>query len=264
MSSLAQALGFPAVPILLGFLGPLAVCTVAPVTSMALQYAHIFRLNEALAAGLVQSGTVVSLLLMPFLGITATVSAAAGSFLPFTTAVGAAAVSVAMTSFIAAVNAMPSKPRPVNTRVKMVYRGTPQAQQFETQKQKQQISGAVAIDAAAAAAAGGLEGTSSEVAEPNVPHQEEQQLEEERTDASGADTQASTSSSSDKARGWRKSMFKDVGGEEGGGTTPPSPAVGAVKSKPNLRPLAGRAPLRLGFSTRHVAVRARSLSVSFR
>ena len=235
----AQALNLAPVPTLLAFLGPLAVCTVAPVTSMALQYAHVFRLNEALAAGLVQSGTAISLLLMPFLGITATVSAAAGSLLPFTTAVGAAAVSVAMTSLIAAVNAMPST-RVTSNRVKMVYQGTTEAQG----KQKgQQISASLGTESPTR-----VDGSPVNGAETSTAKQEQEQHYEETASEGSAEPQAPSSSPPPR----RKSMFRDVGKEEGEGGTPPTPAAGAMRSRPiKERRFGGQAPLKLGFASRH-------------
>ena len=105
-------------------LGPLGLCAVGPVATTVLEYAHIFRLNEALAAGLIQAGAASSLVLLPFVGVTAVVSASSGSVLPFLTAIGALASGLAVFSALAVLN-WPREvdPRRRNNKVRMVYEG---------------------------------------------------------------------------------------------------------------------------------------------
>ena len=191
----AHFLGWPVSPVLLHVLGPLAVCAVAPVPQTALQYAHIFRLNESLAAGLIQAGTIVSFILMPFLGVVAAVSAAAGSVLPLVTALASVAAAVAMTTLLIALK----RPAVKDTRVKMVYKGP----------------SVVTTEAVSA--------SSSSVAEkkevPSTTIEKQPQQDGSSSNSSGGDDSAPPS----------RSSFKDVdGGNEGGGPSPPFPAAAAA------------------------------------
>ena len=193
----AHFLGWPVSPVLLHVLGPLAVCAVAPVPQTALQYAHIFRLNESLAAGLIQAGTIVSFILMPFLGVVAAVSAAAGSVLPLVTALASVAAAVAMTTQLIALK----RPAVKDTRVKMVYKGP----------------SVVTTEAVSASSSSVAE--KKEVPSTTIEKQPQQDGSSSSSSSSGGDDSAPP----------RRSSFKDVdGGNEGGGPSPPFPAAAAA------------------------------------
>jgi len=246
----AHVLALPVISTLLCLLGPFIICTTAPVPSTALLYAHIFRLNEALAAGLVQASTPLSLLLMSFLGATAVVSARLQSLLPFATATAAVAMSITLTTFLISVK-YSSRPgaggdRPPKNKVKMVYTGS--SSPFS----------------AVEASSGPRESlpstdTSKEVVKDNVASEQRQQQQE----GNAGPSSSSSEETIQKPEKFRRSRFKDLGeasGEgEGGGNGPsssaPPPAAAAMRGRNRNRSLLRR-PLNYGIKNRVVGVRS--------
>jgi hypothetical protein len=217
----AHVLSWPVPSTLLCLLGPFVVCTTAPVPSTALSYAHIFRLNEALAAGLVHASTSLSLLLMVFLGATAVVSAKLESFLPFGTALAVVTMSIAMTTFLIRLKHASSVgaggERPPKNKVKMVYTGSsPPA--------------GIASSASAAALGKNVESSATGEAAGGTVALSEQQ--EESTSPSPPSEQGTQTPEKP-----RRSSFKDLGGggasgegEEKGERGPPPPAAAALRN----------------------------------
>lgn len=218
----AHLLALPVTSTLLCLLGPFIICTTAPVSSTALLYAHIFRLNEALAAGLVQASTPLSLLLMVFLGATAAVSARLQSLLPFATAVVAVAMSIALTTVLIGVRhssgSSSGGDRPPKNKVKMVYTGSgpPYGAGAAASSPSELLSSAE---------------TATEVVQDDASSEQQQK----------SNAEASPSPSEEKIHKpekLRRAHFKDLGGASGGGgegsgpsPSPPPPAAAALRNR---------------------------------
>ncbi len=236
----AHVLALPVTSTLLCLLGPFIICTTAPVPSTALLYAHIFRLNEALAAGLVQASYPLSLLLMAFLGATSVVSATLESFLPFATAVAAAAMSIALTTFLISLKHHGSSEGPPKNKVKMVYTANspPAGVSALTERQESSSSAAVAEKESSDGASSGEE----------VPGVEQLQNQQERT-------LSSSEEEPEKPEKPRRSSFKDLGESGGSETSPPPPAAAAMR---NMRRSLLRTPLNNRGINRMVGIRPRT------
>ena len=100
------------------------LCLIGPAPQSALQYAHIFRLNENIAAAILRTSTMVSLFLYPFLVSATILSIKRGSPDLLAVAVAFAVLgTLALTSFV---RLQANKGKPFATRdqkVKMVYAG---------------------------------------------------------------------------------------------------------------------------------------------
>lgn len=98
------------------------MCFAAPVASTTLHYAHLYRLNENLAAAITMVSTAWGLVLLPVLGISAGISFSLGNILPFSASLGASVVVLALTIAMAGVGGSQSG-RSHSGKVKMVYQG---------------------------------------------------------------------------------------------------------------------------------------------
>lgn len=238
LAALTWRAGWPAARAL-GLLVPLLLCGVAPAPPQVLANAHRYRLDEGLASAICRTSAAAALVLLPLLAVTASVSAAAGSVLPFLVALGGVVTTLGGGAVASAAGLLQDRrQKGPQGKVRMVY--APDA------------TGAAAGVAAGAAAPAPTVSTPSPAA--GKQKQQQQQQAEPAVDSETAVGQADGVSSSSSPAGEvasepaeplqqprRRSAFSDVGDQ------PPQPPPAQALQMPRhsgASSLRWRQPLR--------------------
>lgn len=203
----------------MALLGPVTVCALAPVATTALTFAHEFRLNENLAAGLTRAATAVSVPLMAVVGAAAALASAQGNVQLFIAATSTAAGVVALGAALARLPPLP-----------------PQAQ-FQARSQRVPMVYAGPVQVAASEGFG---------ADPTPATETQQHDGLPNGEGSRAHQDAAPLSSSGEGAATKPSPFTDVEGPQGGPSPSAAQALGVACPVQGLRLLHCRRSMFVG------------------